>query len=78
MRLAIIIAIIAVGVLVAQYPDAKMNRSSNEFVESYNDWLSTVQKMSPYSPDYGERIAEEWHKRELGRKFREVESEVTE
>lgn len=57
-------------------PDKKLMQRANTFVESYNDWAKWMLAASPYSPDFSQRVRQEWLKRELGQKFRRLELEL--
>lgn len=49
----------------------------NDLVIVHNEWAKRVAALSPASPDYRERLSEDWHRRGLGEKWRRLEELVT-
>jgi hypothetical protein len=51
----------------------KFYRAQQAFANAHNDWVRVIKNLSPESPDYEQRVREEWLKRDIGQKFRKLE-----
>lgn len=43
------------------------------YANAHNAWAHYIGNLSPDSPDYRERVAQEWERREVSKKFRRLE-----
>ncbi len=60
-------------VATAAAPAERFYRVHTDFANAHNDWVSAIKDLSPSSPDYEDRLREEWLKREVSEKFRKLE-----
>jgi|GEM_PF-2881048 len=66
--------LLALSLVPAASPADTFHRRQQDFAQSHNDWAKHIDKFSPASPDYSDRVREEWQRRDLGQKFRRLEA----
>ncbi len=46
------------------------------FANAHNGWARAIQHLSPHSPDFEQRLRQEWLEREVSMKFRRLERSI--
>ncbi len=80
MGICALLALLSLGLssLLPAAPDRGQTIIDNQirFAHAHNGWASAIKNLSPQSPDFEQRLRQEWLEREVSMKFRRLERSI--